>query len=50
MSERIEKINALSGVLSALKDTYIKDRDDKDEMIQIASKMLLKELKALERE
>jgi len=50
MSERIEKINALSKVLSALKDTYVKDRDDKDQMVQIASRLLKKELEALERD
>jgi hypothetical protein len=50
MSERIETINSLANVLSALKDTFIKDRDDKDEMVQIASKLLRKELIALELE
>ena len=50
MTERIEKINALAMVLSALKDTYVKNRDDKDEMVQIASKLLRKELLELEKE
>ena len=50
MSERIEKINALSKVLSALKDTFVKDRDDKDEMVQIASRLLMHELKELDKE
>ena len=50
MSTRIETINALAGVLSSLKDTFVKDRDDKDEMVQIASTLLAKELRALEKE
>lgn len=50
MTERIEKINSLAKVLSALKDTYVKDRDDKDEMVQISSRLLIKELRALEKE
>ena len=50
MSERIETINALASVLTSLKDTFIKDRDEKDEMIQIASKLLIKELRALEQD
>ena len=50
MNERIEKISALAKVLTALKDTYVKDRDDKDEMVQITSKILIKELRILEKE
>ena len=49
MSETIEKISALAQVLSALKDTFVKDRDEKDEMILITSKLLIKELRALEK-
>jgi len=43
----IAKLNAMSNVLSAMKDTFFPDRSEKDEIVKKASEIILIELKNL---
>jgi len=50
MNDRIETIDALANVLSAIKDSFIPDRNIKDDIVRIASDLLVDQLKELQKE
>lgn len=43
----VAKLNAMANVLSSMKDTFFPDRSEKDEIVRLASAIILKELKNL---
>jgi len=43
----VAKLNAMAHVLSSMKDTFFPDRSEKDEIVKLASAIILKELKNL---
>lgn len=43
----VAKLNAMANVLSSMKDTFFPDRSEKDEIVRLASTIILKELKNL---
>ncbi len=47
---KLETINVLANVLSAIKNSFIPDRNVKDDIVIISSALLLEELKKLEKE
>jgi len=46
-TESVDKINAMAAVLASVKEVFIKNRDKKDEIIELASSILLKELQKI---
>ncbi|GAG11675.1 unnamed protein product [marine sediment metagenome] len=43
----MDKINALSNVLIAMKDTFVKDKNEKDEIISMVIELIKVELKQM---
>ena len=44
MNEELEIINTAANALIAIKDVFIKDRNKKDEIVELASSIILEKL------
>jgi len=45
-----ERISSLLSILAGMKDTFVRDKNEKDEIVDMVVKLIKKELEAMERE